>query len=173
MPASQPVHWGGLELRIEPDFLLRRWFKLPLYPESTNPRFRVKIRRFADPQPASAPIGLKANLPSRLKEMDNPEYVIPLEAQFADGTSRSIALLTPSALAIGESAIIRTEHIMTAAPGQTRLVLPFFSEDGERWPIQETVFGYRVRSEEEIWGWGIGIMLAGIIGIASIFVQCR
>jgi len=157
-----------LEIRIEPDFWLRRWFKVPFYFESTNPRFRLRVKRVAEPQATNAPLRLIANLPKRVQIQEGDERIVPLQIEFSDRTSSWEFLLVPN-IAVGERVTLRTPEIMTASPGQTRLLLPFFTREGEQAPIWETAYAYHVRSEEQLWVWVVGLLIAG----ATILGQFR
>ncbi|GAF82376.1 unnamed protein product, partial [marine sediment metagenome] len=126
MAGRQTVTYCGLRFRISPDFWLRRLFRFPFYFESTNPSFRVEVKRLSDPPP-------------------DEEWLygaIVFQIVFADGTMTSKPYPVPN-LKIGESTRFLLKEIYTSYPGQTMLRLPIDIGPTRKW---ETLYSYQVRT---------------------------
>ena len=159
MAGSGTAVHAGLQFRARPAFWLRRLLHFPFYFESTNPSFRIDIKRVSDPPPRE----------------DVEGGVIRFQVAFADGTVTSRDAPVPE-LKVGESQTLTLPDIYTAFPGQTivrivskRAVAGFRSEE---W---KTLYSYQVRPEEQIWLWVfyplLGLALGAGTTTLGVFIQ--
>jgi len=103
MPGRQTVTHAGIQFRVALDFWLRRLLRFPFYFESTNPSFRVDIKRLSEKPNNEA----------------FPNDAVIFEVVFADGTkAKSLNLRLPD-LKVGESIWIAVGNVFTAHPGQS------------------------------------------------------
>lgn len=150
----------GLEFRMSPEFWPRRLHLFPFYFESTNPSFRVDVRRVSHP-PA---------------DDDWPDGRVAFEIVFADRTATSVSLPTPH-LMIGQSARLILEDVYTSYPGQTIIRLPVKPGTGPPTNTTEwqTLYSYRVWPEEQLWLWAIGPLIGLLVGVGAtvlgVFIQ--
>ena len=155
MAGRQTVTHCGLRFRVSPDFWLRRLFRFPFYFESTNPSFRVDVRRVSEPP------------------VDDywPYDLVTFQIVFADGTVTSRHYPVPD-LKIGESTTLVLKRIYTAFPGQTIIRLPTDTGPTRSW---ETLYSYQVRTEEQLWLWTIGPLAGLLLGAGTttlgVFIQ--
>jgi len=141
---SQTVEVAGLEFKVSPDFWLRRITHFPFYFETTNPSFRVDVKRAADDTPYEA----------------LPVDGLVFEIVFADGTMIRRNLDIPY-LEKEQSTRLLLKNIFTAHPGQTIIRLPFDFVAQRQW---ETLYSYHVRHGEQLWTACIGPMYGVIAG---------
>jgi hypothetical protein len=152
MPAKDIARCGCLEVTVEPVAWFRRLplFPFPFFFEHHITKFRLLAKRISD-----------GKLPDDI-------YV---HIHFSNGTVARKSLTPCFEPPANRYVEITQFSVVTAYPGQTIIVLP---DQGEaRFPDHpaipqngrfETLYAYRVRSEEQLWVWavGLGLILATI-----------
>ncbi len=154
MPGRQRVVFGGLEYYVSPAFWLRRWLRFPFYFESTNPSFRVDIRRVSQP-PANENVA-----------------AMRFVAAFSDGSESNLSIDAPD-LAVGECARIGLVGIYSSHPGQTSIRL--VTADAQPFSVRgqefHGLYSYQVRSEEQLWLAFATIISGAATGLAVFLLQ--
>src|SRR6266508_195679 len=135
MPSSQMVRRGPLEINVVPDDWLHRVLHWPFYFEFQNPRFRFLFRNIG--------------------EGTSTVLQIPLQVTYANQTIGFKQQLEVPALEPGAVYQLISEEIMTAYPGQVILDIPIPGSNG----MFDSLYAYRVRSEEQLWIWCAGALL--------------
>jgi hypothetical protein len=160
MAGRHSVVHRGLEFKVGPDFWVRRLHLFPFFFESTNPSFRIGVRRVSDP-PADDPW---------------PSGVITFEVIFANGSGAPISFAVPH-LQVGQSTRLFLKEVYTPYPGQTIIRLALTPGAG---PVVGTTgwqdaYSYRVREEEQLWTWAIGPVAGVLLGAGAtalgVFIQ--
>ena len=152
VPGRQTAWYGGLEFRARPGFWLRRLLRFPFYFESTNPSIKIAVKRVSDPPPG--------------EDWEGDSIVI--EVVHADGGEQSVDFSLPD-LEIGESRELTLEAVYSWYPGQTFIRLR--TKPGE----YRVLYSYQVRTEEQLWLWAIGPVVALLFGVGAtllgVFIQ--
>ena len=155
LPASQTGEFRGLEFRVDPAFWLRRLLHFPFFFESTHPSFHLHLTRKTIPLPESQGVwvGNKIEINIRLAngQMANREFDLP-------------------DLQVGESTTLMLEGVYSPWPGQTMIILPVIKPDSGR-GHEQILYSYHVRSEEQLWAWGIGPVFGVAVVILGAAVQ--
>jgi hypothetical protein len=155
MAGRQTVVHAGLQFWVEPAFRLRRLFHFPFYFESTNPSFRVFIKRVSE-----APTGGGWE-----------KGTITFQVLFANDTLTPIDVPVPE-LDVGQTAVIVFPGIYTAYPGQTIIrILVEQAIIAWRPEVFKTLYSYQVRPEEQIWLALYGPVGAALGAGATILIQ--
>ncbi len=143
-------------MKVEPDFWLRRLTGFPFYFESHNASFRIHVKRVA-PQDSEDPW---------------PGDKIVLQTVFEDETLSVMEWGLPP-LEVGQTTVLRIPEVYVATPGQVILRIPTEAAvaggalRGARW---ETVYSYKVRTEESLWVSVLSpVLLVGAIIIGQLF----
>ena len=151
MPASNTGESRGLEFRVKPEFWLRRLLHFPFFFESTNPSFHLHLTRKTIPLPES-PEGVWV------------ENKIEINIRLANGQMTTRKLDLPD-LRVDESTTLMLEEVYSPWPGQTMIILP--RPDSR----EQILYSYHVRTEEQIWLWGLGPVLGIAVVILGAAVQ--
>lgn len=158
MPGKQEHTNNGMRYEVEPSFWLRRITHFPLHFQHYNSSFRVKVTRVSDGTPPKELPRLEIALPNNTTSHREPPAITALH--WPDDVE------WPK----GSSVVWDTGPIFSASTGQVIL----------RLRLNQTQFAdlyaYKVREEETIWFWGVGIawvLLQVLIGAFGIYFGGR
>jgi len=147
LPASQTAESYGLQLSVKPNFWLRRLLHFPFYFDSTNPTFRVEIKRVKEDPGANA------------------RGTLNIQIVTADGSTAMRHYRVPN-LSVGASYHFIMEGVTSAHLGQTMIRLP--AATGDTWQL---LYAYQVRSEEQLWTAVVGPLVGAVILAGGALIQ--
>ena len=151
MPGRQTVTYDSLQFHVRPAFWLRNLLHFPFYFESTNPTFKVRVKRISDPEPSD--FWAAGN--------------IVVEVVHVDGGVQRCEFSLPD-LTIGQSVDLTLEDVYTWYPGQTIMRLSIRPGIPGVAPSERSVlYSYQVRTEEQLWLGLIGPIVGLPLGVGT------
>lgn len=147
VPGRQEVTIRGLRIKVRPDYWLRRLTHFPFFFESHNSSFLAEATKVAEPDPKDP----------------WPNGKLTIEIVFADDTAAPRRFDIPTEWKIGEKKPFPIPNIYVATPGQTILRIPKEKDPSGKTVRWDTLYAYKVRTEESLW-------LAVLIPAVSLFI---
>jgi len=147
---------------------LRRVLHNPIYLESHNPSFRVRLRRYRE-KPDQESLGKGGGY--RIADVE--DNVLPIQIETADGARLFEGLLVPN-LSVGDKSLLKLPEIMSS-PGKVQILLLRFlpdKTDGESYNLPpERLYSYQVHIEAAVWAGAIFLLVAAISGVIGALVE--
>ena len=138
MPSRQIFTYGGLRLRLEPGYRWRRWLHNPIYLESHNPSFRMRVERVRE-----RPDQERLLEGSAYSVADVEDRTLPIEIHTTDDVRHFEVLLVPN-ITVGQKVFLPLPEIMSSQ-GKVQIFLKLYlpSKEGESHELpSECLYSY-------------------------------
>jgi len=149
--SRQILYYGGLKIRVGPDFWPRRFLPFLPYIESHNPSFRIDIKCLAEPT-----------------DPWEPNATLDFQVRFEDGSAHDLSHPNPL-LKVGGTKRFTIPFIHSGGPG--RVVIAFPIEDPKS-VVWTPLYTYEVYSEGRLWLFVLAL-LSAVVGAALREVSGR
>jgi hypothetical protein len=144
MASRMELDYNGLRIVVKPDYWLRR--RLPFLPflETTNPRFRIDVKRVAPPDPP----------------WQSGEQLV-FRVVFPDKTTTPYPFPVPSHLTQDGRTSFVIPKTICPSPGRMAIIFPLVDPPGSF----NTMYSYTVHAEERLW-YPIFASVFTLVGVA-------